>query len=70
MLFYVENKYFKIKYKIVQKGDKVYFQALKDHINSFSGIILQDLGDGMILVESDGCKMYIKKDRVTRDSRT
>lgn len=53
----------------MQPGDKVYFHTLKDYVDNHSGKILEDLGD-MIIVENKGCKMYIKKDRVTKDLKS
>lgn len=47
-------------------GDTVYFHTLKDHVDNYSGKILEDLGD-MVIVENQGCRIYIKKDRVTKD---
>jgi len=51
----------------MQKGDKVYFKVLENYVNDLSGTILEDLGDNMLLVENNKIKMYIKKDRVTKD---
>lgn len=50
----------------MQIGDKVYCKELKNLLDNYSGKILQDLGDQLI-VDIKGCKTYVKKDRVTKD---
>ena len=50
----------------MQIGDKVYCKELKNLLDNYSGKILEDLGDQLI-VDIKGCKTYVKKDRVTKD---
>ena len=47
-------------------GTKIYSKEIKNMVSNFSGTILEDLGD-QFLIEIDGCKVYISKDRVTEN---
>jgi len=50
----------------MQEGDKVYCKELKNLWDSYSGKILEDLGD-MVIVDIKGCRTYMKKDRLTKN---
>lgn len=50
----------------MKPGTKIYSKEIKNMIDTFSGIVLEDLGD-LIIIEIKGCKTYMKKDRVTEN---
>ena len=47
-------------------GDKIYVKELKNVVDNYSGIILEDLGEQFV-VQIKGSKTYIQKDRVTKN---
>lgn len=50
----------------MQVGDKVFFKNIKDHVDNLSGTIVEDL-ENQYVVENKGIKIYINKDRVTKN---
>jgi hypothetical protein len=45
-------------------GDKVYSKEIKNYVDNYRGIILEDLGDQFVVLIK-GMKTLIQKDRVT-----
>lgn len=47
----------------MQLGKRVYCKEIKNVIDNYSGIVLEDLGDQLI-VQIRGCNVYLQKERV------